>query len=104
MVPRSLSVIALLGALACAPSAEEIANGVDPIASLGATVSSSRYGEQYWRKQRDAKSDLWARAVEYCEPSESANYPNCEVVSALKFLTTPDAAKDPARSEEGLRF
>lgn len=104
MLQRHIALVATAFALACGPSQEDIANGDDPIASLATTVSSSRYGEQYWKEQRDVASDLWQRAVAYCEPAEHANFANCEVVNQLKFLTTPDAAKDPARSKSGLKF
>jgi hypothetical protein len=101
---RVLSLLLVVTALACGPSQEELANGDDPIASLAATVRSNRYGEQFWKEQRDSRTEQWQRAIAYCEPGERANYPNCEVVNQVKFLTTPEAPKNPARSEEGLKF
>lgn len=90
--------------LACGPTQEQLANGDDPIAALGATVESSRYGEQYWKEQKAAASEIWQQAISYCEPSEHANYPNCEIVTNVKFLGAPEAVENPARSEKGLNF
>ncbi len=88
--------------VACQPSQEDIANGDDPIAALGSTVESSRYGATYWAEQMKADSDVWNDAVAYCEDAERANYPNCELVAAAKFMATPDAVENPFQSEEGL--
>lgn len=101
---RALSPFFVITMLACGPTQEELANGDDPIASLGATVRSHRYGEQYWKEQRDSHTEPWQRALAYCEPAEHASYPNCEVVNQVKFLATPGTPKNPARSEEGLTF
>ena len=94
MHTRHLVAITALLATACSPSAEDVANGDDPIAALGSTAESSRYGLNYWTKQRDAKSDIWTRALAYCEPAERANYPNCETVRQVG-ATAPKPVQDP---------
>lgn len=92
-------VTALFFALACSPSAEDVANGADPIAALASTAESSRYGLNYWIEQRDQKSETWAQAVAYCEPAERANYPNCETVRQVR-ATVPKPVQDP-RTQPG---
>lgn len=86
---------------ACGPSQEQLANGDDPIAALGSTVESSRYGAKYWTEQMNAASDTWKQAVAYCEPAEHADYPNCKTVGSVKFIGAPGAVENPARSEKG---
>ena len=93
-----------LAALGCARSQEDLANGDDPLAALESTVRSTRYGEKYWQQERDAQSSIWTQALEYCRPPERANYPNCEVVRQVDFLSTPTAPGNPAQSEKGLSF
>jgi hypothetical protein len=85
--------------ISCGPSQEELANGDDPIAALGSTVGSSRYGLNYWVEQRDQETDVWARALVYCEPAERANYPNCEIVREVR-ATEPGKVVDP-RTQPG---
>jgi hypothetical protein len=94
-----LGVVLLLG---CRASEEDLANGDDPIAALGATVESSRYGEKYWQEQIQADSDVWREAVAYCADSERANYPNCEVVNRVAFIGKPGPVENPFASEEGI--
>ena len=54
-LPLALSALLVS---ACGPSQEQLANGDDPIAALGSTVESSRYGAKYWTEQMNAASDL----------------------------------------------
>jgi len=84
---------------ACGPSQEQIANGDDPIAALASTAKSSRYGNNYWIEQRDDATDVWAEATAYCEPTERANYPNCETVRGVAAIN-PKTVKDP-RTQPG---
>lgn len=100
---RLIVLAALLGSLAtaCGPTEEQIANGDDPIAALGSTVKSSRYGATYWTEQMKGDTDVWKEAVAYCEPAERANYSNCEVVRSTKFVGVPGAVENPALSDEG---
>lgn len=91
--------LAALLLISCGSSQEELANGDDPIAALGSTVASSRYGLNYWVEQRDQETDVWARALAYCEPAERANYPNCEIVREVR-ATEPGKVVDP-RTQPG---
>jgi hypothetical protein len=97
-LPLALATLLLS---ACGPSQEQLANGDDPIAALGSTVESSRYGAKYWTEQMNAASDTWTRAIAYCEPAEHADYPNCKTVRSVKFIGVPGAVENPARSEKG---
>jgi hypothetical protein len=99
LVTLVLSTASFLG---CQASEEDIANGNDPIAALGAAVESSRYGEKYWQEQIQANSDVWQEAVSYCQDSQHANYPNCEAVNRVAFLGKPGAVENPFASEKGL--
>lgn len=94
-----LFMLGIVFALACGPSAEDVANGDDPIAALASTAKSSRYGHNYWIEQRDQKSEIWARAIAYCEPDEHANFPNCETVRSVQAVT-PKPVQDP-RAQPG---
>ncbi len=68
-------------------TAEDVADGEDPIRALSASSPSTRYGELYWRQQLVQDSDAWQRAVAYCKPGdayrESGKYPNCSMVGEL---------------------
>lgn len=90
--------------LACGPSAEDLANGDDPIASLRSTVRSSRFGEQYWRHELRSRSTVWAKAIEYCDAAEKADYPNCEVVRGVKFVGSGAPINDSADSTKGFNL
>jgi len=100
---RNIAFVVLAGlwAVACGPSQEEIANGDDPIAALGSTVQSSRYGPAYWRQQLEADSALWKEALAFCADSQRADYPNCESVKSTEFIGQPGAVENPALSDEG---
>jgi hypothetical protein len=92
----------LIGAvllISCGSSQEELANSDDPIAALESTASSSRYGLNYWVEQRDQETDIWSRALAYCEPAERANYPNCETVREVG-ASQPGKVVDP-RTQPG---
>ncbi len=97
----TLGAIVPLLLSACGPSPEELANGDDPIAALGSTAESSRYGSKYWTEQMTAASEIWTEAVVYCEPAEHADYANCKTVRSVKFIGVPGAVENPARSEKG---
>ena len=100
----TLTATLLHGLASCSPSQEDIANGDDPIAALGATVESSRYGQKFWQQEKTAASSTWSAAIEYCTPAGRADFPNCKTVNLVKFLGAPGEVKNPAESEEGFRF
>ncbi len=101
LVALTFSAAVALLLSACGPSQEKLANGDDPIAALRATVESSRYGAKYWTEQMTTATELWTKAVAYCEPAEHADYPNCKTVRSVKFIGVPGAVENPARSEKG---
>ena len=96
---RTALAFAVSAIASCSPSPEGLANGDDPIAALSSTVRSSRYGLNYWVEQRDAKTEVWSRALSYCEPPDHANYPNCETVREVR-ATEPGQVEDP-RAQPG---
>ncbi|MGH7576218.1 MAG: hypothetical protein ACREM1_13970 [Longimicrobiales bacterium] len=69
----------------CAPSEEAIANGEDPLEALTVPHRSDRYTTTYWRSTSKDDSELWARAVDYCE-DKRADYPNCEAVRSVAIM------------------
>lgn len=102
MAKTALPVFSLLFMfVGCAPSQEDIANGDDPIAALSSTVESSRYGQKYWAKQRDAESKLWDEAIDVCAAAEAANYPTCKIVREARFYTRPYAVPVDPRTAPG---
>lgn len=68
-------------------TAENVADGEDPIQALSASSPSTRYGESYWRQQLVQDSDVWQQAVAYCKPGDAyrdyGKYPNCTLVGEL---------------------
>jgi hypothetical protein len=99
---RRTALVLFLGALAsCSPSQEDVANGDDPIAALASTAKSSRYGLNYWVEQRDQKTGIWSQALAFCEPTQHANYPNCETVREVR-ATEPGKVEDP-RTQPGFK-
>ena len=99
--PAQLVLAAAIAFLACGPSQEELADGDDPLAALESTVESSRYGARSWTEQMTAKTQVWAAALAYCEPTERADHANCKTVHSVTFIGVPRAVGNPARSESG---
>jgi hypothetical protein len=98
---RTVAAAVALAFSACGPSQEDLANGDDPVAALASTVESSRYGSKFWNEQMTSRTDVWTAALDYCEPAQRADYPNCNTVRSVKFIGVPEPVGNPARSESG---
>ena len=77
-------ILLLLGG--CTESAEEIANGDDPLRALEAPVPSDRYGTGYWSRQMRSDADLWSRATAFCSANNDGEHPNCDAVRYVEMM------------------
>lgn len=77
--------VALAGlVLGCGqPSAEQVANGDDPIAALRSPVRSSRYDGGFWNREAQQETELWREAVEYCRTPGNSAAANCQIVGLV---------------------
>jgi hypothetical protein len=84
-----LSLLGLLGQGACTPEAERIADGKDPLASLGVAATSQVYDLAFWVREERAKSRLWRSAAEYCRRRPEEAFPNCRNVRMAAWWAAP---------------
>lgn len=94
--------VALLGGCGQQPTAEELANGEDPLASLSSPVRSARYDGGFWNREAREGSDLWQEAVEYCRTPGNSGAPNCQTVGLV--LSTIELEKAAAQAKEQLQL
>jgi hypothetical protein len=87
LLPVALS--ALLGLLSCGRTAQQIADGPDPMEALGSPAASGRYTVEFWAREAHGKSDLWRRATAFCRGRDHAAFPNCDAVRIVTFWEAP---------------
>jgi len=46
-------------------------------------LAMSNYGPNFWRDQRQRRTELWHDAANYCNEPDNRNTENCEVLSSL---------------------
>ncbi len=94
----ALAVASLLAAGCGEPSAERLANGDDPLASLRSPVRSARYDGAFWNREAVQATDLWRDAVAYCRTPGNSAAPNCQTVGlVLSTIELEKAAKEAKR-------
>ena len=101
-VHLALALFAVLFAGCGQPSAQELANGDDPIASLRSPTRSARYDGNYWNREARQASDLWQEAVEYCRTPGNSGAPNCQTVGLV--LSTIELEKAAAEARKQLQL
>lgn len=99
---------ALLGVLStgCAPSAEDVAEGDDPLAALAVGAPSDRYDGRFWLLKRDEDRALFDEAVVYCRGEQDADRlaerPNCgPVIAAARFAESRERPRPQGRGFTG---
>lgn len=105
---RFTLLTATLMALAtgCAPSAEDVAEGDDPLDALTVGVTSERYDGRYWLLKRDEDRVLFDEAVAYCrgeqETERLAEHPNCgPVIAGARFAESRERPRPQGRGFTG---
>lgn len=94
----AIALASLLVAGCGQPSAEELANGDDPLTALRSPVRSARYDGAFWNREAVRSSDLWADAVAYCRTPGNSAAPNCQTVGlVLSTIELEKAAKEAKR-------
>jgi len=94
----ALVALALVSGGCGKPSAEALANGDDPLASLRSPVRSARYDGAFWNREAIQSTDLWQDAVAYCRTPGNSAAPNCQTVGlVLSTLELEQAAKAAKR-------
>ena len=102
-IVAALGLAALLLAGCGQPSAEDLANGDDPLAALRSPVRSARYDGAYWNREAVQSTDLWQDAVAYCRTPGNSAAPNCQTVGlVLSTIELEKAAKEAKRQLEVL--
>ena len=86
---RRFELLFLLPLLACTATPQEIADGGDPLAALGASAASARYATPFWAEQAHHKSSLWAEARHFCAGRDERTYPNCHPVRLVTYWEAP---------------
>ena len=94
----------LAGLFGCGPSAEEVADGSDPLAALQVDALSTRYDGRFWRLQHRQAPERYAEAVAYCaaesEAGRLSERPNCEpVLMADEFIRNAERELQGPRRE-----
>ena len=90
--PLSFSVVLALSALffsACAPKAQRIADGSNPLASLSAPVPSQLYDLAFWARQERTGTALWRAAAEFCRTRSEDSYPGCRNIRIARWWSDP---------------
>jgi hypothetical protein len=102
-------LMAVFGALVtgCAPSAEGVAEGDDPLAALAVGVASERYDGRYWLLTRDEDRPLFDEAVTYCRGEQDAERmaerPNCgPVIAAARLAESRERPRPQGRGFTGI--
>ena len=94
----ALALATLLAAGCGQPSAEELANGDDPLTALRSPVRSARYDGSFWNREAVQSTRLWADAVAYCRTPGNSAAPNCQTVGlVLSTIELEKAAKEAKR-------
>ena len=92
------AVAAVLAGGCGQPSAEDLANGDDPLAALRSPVRSARYDGAYWNREAVQSTPLWQDAVSYCRTPGNSAAPNCQTVGlVLSTIELERAAKEAKR-------
>ncbi len=103
---RVLSALVLVAGLlvGCGqPSAEELANGDDPLTALRSPVRSARYDGAFWNREAVQSTELWRDAVAYCRTPGNSTAPNCQTVGlVLSTIELEKAAREAKRQLEAL--
>ena len=101
-----LTVLALASLLVSGcgqPSAEELANGDDPLTALRSPVRSARYDGSFWNREAVQSTHLWLDAVAYCRTPGNSAAPNCQTVGlVLSTIELERAAKEAKRQLQEL--
>lgn len=112
---RFAAALAVLAAVltfgACQRSPEQVADGDDPVAALGASTESHRYTEGYWQEQMRAdatgRPSPWRHALAYCgeggqpRPGLEADgaKPNCFPIFQVESRSPAADARRRARTK-----
>jgi hypothetical protein len=100
-IVATLGLVALLLAGCGQPSAEDLANGDEPLAALRSPVRSARYDGAFWNREAVQSTDLWQDAVAYCRTPGNSAAPNCQTVGlVLSTIELEKAAKAAKRQLE----
>ena len=80
------------------PSAEELANGDDPLTALRSPVRSARYDGAFWNREAVQSTTSGQDAVAYCRTPGNSAAPNCQTVGlVLSTIELEKAAKEAKR-------
>ena len=98
-----LALATLLAAGCGQPTAEELANGGDPLTALRSPVRSARYDGSFWNREAVQSTPLWQDAVAYCRTPGNSAAPNCQTVGlVLSTIELERAAKEAKRQLQEL--
>jgi|HubBroStandDraft_3_1064219.scaffolds.fasta_scaffold35623_2 hypothetical protein len=81
-----LVVAALCG---CTPTPRQVADGRDPLRSLGSAAESRLYDLAYWARVERSGARLWQAAVAFCAGRPEARFPNCRNVRMAGWWSAP---------------
>ncbi len=66
-----------------------------PLAALKSPQPAENYGDQFWNDQLQRKTDLWSKALEFCQQPDHKFLINCQPVLAAAAPRVPFSATMP---------
>ncbi|HEV3456356.1 MAG TPA: hypothetical protein VHG32_07335 [Thermoanaerobaculia bacterium] len=83
-VAAALGLAVAVALASCRSSAEEVADGADPLAALAAPAQSARYDGPFWTREAHRNSRTWQAARAFCAKSRDRGLPNCHAVELVR--------------------
>ena len=75
-----------------------------PLAALKSPSAAENYGHQFWSDQLQRKTDLWSKALSYCQLPDHKFLINCQPVLAAATPRVPFSATMPSNGLGGGLF
>jgi len=67
-----------------------------PLAALQSPNAAENYGNQFWNDQLQRKTDLWSKALNFCQQPDHKFLINCQPVLAAAAPRVPFSATMPS--------
>jgi hypothetical protein len=75
-----------------------------PLAALQSPNAVENYGDQFWNDQLQRKTELWSRALNFCQQPDHKFLINCQPVLAAAAPRVPFSATMPSNGLGGGLF
>jgi len=75
-----------------------------PLTALESPNAAENYGDQFWNDQRQRKTELWSKGLNFCQQSDHKFLINCQPVLAAAAPQVPFSATMPSNGLGGGLF